>query len=65
MKRYFDAVELASTLEMISTSYIQRRFRIGYNTAARIIERMEKEGLVGPAQGSRPREVLIKKYDSQ
>ncbi|MBI5644439.1 MAG: DNA translocase FtsK 4TM domain-containing protein [Deltaproteobacteria bacterium] len=62
LKRYDEAVELASTLEMLSTSYIQRRFRIGYNTAARIIERMEKEGIVGPAQGSRPREVLMKKH---
>lgn len=59
LRRYDEAVELASTLDMISTSYIQRRFRIGYNTAARIVEKMEKEGVVGPAQGSRPREVLI------
>ncbi|MBI1910784.1 MAG: DNA translocase FtsK 4TM domain-containing protein [Deltaproteobacteria bacterium] len=61
MKRYYEAIEMASQLEMISTSYIQRRFRIGYNTAARIIERMEKDGVVGPSQGSRPREVLLKK----
>ena len=61
LRRYDEAVELASQLEMISTSYIQRRFRIGYNTAARIIEKMEKDGVVGPAQGSRPREVLLRK----
>jgi S-DNA-T family DNA segregation ATPase FtsK/SpoIIIE len=61
LKRYDEAVALAQTLEMISTSYIQRRFRIGYNTAARLIERMEKEGIVGPPQGSRPREVLMRK----
>jgi S-DNA-T family DNA segregation ATPase FtsK/SpoIIIE len=61
LKRYDEAVAMASQLEMISTSYIQRRFRIGYNTAARIIEKMEKEGIVGPAQGSRPREVLMKR----
>ncbi|MDO8427567.1 MAG: DNA translocase FtsK 4TM domain-containing protein [Deltaproteobacteria bacterium] len=61
LKRYDEAVEMASQLEMISTSYIQRRFRIGYNTAARIIEKMEKQGVVGPAQGSRPREVLLRK----
>lgn len=60
LERYREAVRLASEMEMISTSYIQRRFRIGYNTAARIIEKMEKEGIVGPAQGSRPREVLRK-----
>ena len=58
MRRYDEAVAMANELEMISTSYIQRRFRIGYNTAARIIERMESEGIVGPSQGSRPREVL-------
>lgn len=58
LERYREAVKLASEMEMISTSYIQRRFRIGYNTAARIIEKMEKDGIVGPAQGSRPREVL-------
>lgn len=61
LRRYDEAVALAATLDMISTSYIQRRFRIGYNTAARIIEKMEKEGVVGPAQGSRPREVLLRK----
>ncbi len=58
MQRYKEAVEIARELDMISTSYIQRRFRIGYNTAARIIEKMEREGVVGPAQGSRPREVI-------
>ncbi len=61
LRRYDEAVAMASQLEMISTSYIQRRFRIGYNTAARIIEKMEKEEVVGPAQGSRPREVLLRK----
>ncbi len=58
MQRYREAVEMAMDLEMISTSYIQRRFRIGYNTAARIVEKMEMDGIVGPSQGSRPREVL-------
>jgi S-DNA-T family DNA segregation ATPase FtsK/SpoIIIE len=56
--RYDEAVEIARKLDIISTSYIQRRLRVGYNTAARIIEKMEGEGIVGPAQGSRPREVL-------
>lgn len=60
-KRYDEAVAIVVQLQQASTSYIQRRLRIGYNTAARIIEKMEAEGIVGPAQGSRPREVLVKK----
>lgn len=60
-KRYDEAVEIVIQLQQASTSYVQRRLRIGYNTAARIIEKMEAEGIVGPAQGSRPREVLVKK----
>lgn len=42
-----------------STSYLQRRLRIGYGRASRIIEEMEEQGIIGPADGSRPREVLI------
>jgi S-DNA-T family DNA segregation ATPase FtsK/SpoIIIE len=43
-----------------STSFLQRRLRLGYGRAARILDQMEQEGLVGPAQGSRPREILAK-----
>jgi S-DNA-T family DNA segregation ATPase FtsK/SpoIIIE len=58
LQRYDEAVAMAIDMEMISTSYIQRRFRIGYNTAARLIEKLEADGIVGPSQGSKPREVL-------
>jgi S-DNA-T family DNA segregation ATPase FtsK/SpoIIIE len=40
---------------------IQRRLRVGYNRAARMIEKMEEEGVVGPADGSKPREVYTRK----
>lgn len=47
-----------------STSMIQRRFSIGYNRAGRIMDQLEKAGIVGPAQGSKPREVLIRDENS-
>ncbi len=46
-----------------STSLLQRRLRIGYARAARIIEEMEEQGVIGAADGSRPREVLISSLD--
>jgi S-DNA-T family DNA segregation ATPase FtsK/SpoIIIE len=61
-ERYDDAVALVAEARQASISMIQRRLRIGYNRAARIIERMELEGIVGPSDGtSRPREVFINK----
>jgi S-DNA-T family DNA segregation ATPase FtsK/SpoIIIE len=62
-ERYDDAVALVTRSGQASISMIQRHLRIGYNRAARIIETMEKEGLVGPADGSKPREVLGRSYD--
>lgn len=44
---------------------LQRRFRIGYNRAARIIDMMEERQIIGPADGSRPRQVLISEADLQ
>jgi S-DNA-T family DNA segregation ATPase FtsK/SpoIIIE len=62
-ERYDDAVALITKTGQASISMIQRHLRIGYNRAARIIETMEREGLVGPSDGAKPREVLVKGYD--
>jgi len=61
--RYDDAVALITKSRQASISMIQRHLRIGYNRAARIIEVMEKEGIVGPSDGAKPRQVLVKGYD--
>jgi S-DNA-T family DNA segregation ATPase FtsK/SpoIIIE len=62
-ERYDDAVALVTDAGQASISMIQRHLRIGYNRAARIIEKMEKEGVVGPSDGAKPREVLVTSYD--
>jgi len=56
---YDKAVAIVLRDKKVSTSYIQRRMAIGYNRAASLIERMEKEGLVGPANHARKREILV------
>lgn len=56
---YDKAVALVVEKGQASTSMVQRAFRIGYNRAARILDCMESEGIVGPADGSRPRQVLV------
>jgi S-DNA-T family DNA segregation ATPase FtsK/SpoIIIE len=58
-EKYDEAVELVAETRNASISMLQRRLRIGYNRAARIIEIMEKEGLIGPSDGVKPREVYI------
>lgn len=60
-EKYDEAVELVTDLGQASISLVQRYMKIGYNRAARIIERMEAEGVVGPSDGVRPRKVLAKK----
>jgi S-DNA-T family DNA segregation ATPase FtsK/SpoIIIE len=57
---YDQCLALVSEMRQVSVSMLQRKLRLGYNRAARIIERMEREGVVGPANGSKPREVLIR-----
>jgi S-DNA-T family DNA segregation ATPase FtsK/SpoIIIE len=60
-ERYDEAVNIVCELGQASISMVQRRLRVGYNRAARMIEMMEREGVVGPADGSKPREVLARK----
>jgi S-DNA-T family DNA segregation ATPase FtsK/SpoIIIE len=61
--RYDDAVALVTKTRQASISMVQRHLRIGYNRAARIIETMEKEGVIGPSDGVKTREVLVRGYD--
>jgi S-DNA-T family DNA segregation ATPase FtsK/SpoIIIE len=57
--KYDEALAIVAKDRQASISYIQRRLRIGYNRAARIIETMEREGVVGPSDGGKPREVYV------
>lgn len=62
--RYDEAVAIVTEAGQASISMVQRRLRVGYNRAARMIEVMEKEGVVGPADGAKPREVIVRNnYD--
>ena len=56
---YNQAVDLVRRQQTASVSMLQRRFRIGYNRAARIVDEMEAKGIVGPSEGSKPRQVLV------
>ncbi|WP_029419176.1 DNA translocase FtsK [Bacillus sonorensis] len=60
---FLEACEFAVEQNSASTSSLQRRFRIGYNRAARLIDMMEREGMISEAKGSKPREVLITRAD--
>ncbi len=57
--RYEEAVQLILTTGQASASYLQRRLKLGYARAARIIDQMEQEGLIGASEGSKPREILV------
>ncbi|TDQ39704.1 FtsK/SpoIIIE family DNA translocase [Aureibacillus halotolerans] len=58
---YHEAVALIADMQTASVSMLQRRFRIGYTRAARLIDAMEERNIVGPYEGSKPREVLVSK----
>ncbi len=60
---FHDAVRVVIENKKASTSLLQRRLRIGYGRAARVIEQMEEQGIIGAADGSRPREVLVSSMD--
>lgn len=62
---YEEAVELIIELQSASVSMLQRRFRIGYTRAARLIDAMEARGIVGPYEGSKPRTVLVSKTETE
>lgn len=57
---YNEIVDFAIETGKISASLLQRRFRLGYNRAARIVDLLEERGIIGPSNGSKPREVLVK-----
>lgn len=60
-----DAVQLILEMQTASVSMLQRRFRIGYTRAARLIDAMEAKGIVGPYEGSKPRAVLMKQINEE
>ncbi|WP_339249794.1 DNA translocase FtsK [Sporosarcina sp. FSL W8-0480] len=60
---YDEAVQLVIEMQTASVSMLQRRFRIGYSRAARIVDQMEMRGVVGPPEGSKPRQVLVSRTE--
>ncbi len=61
--KYDEAVRVILSTGQASASYLQRRLKLGYSRAARLVEMMEANGIVGPSQGSKPREILIREDD--
>jgi S-DNA-T family DNA segregation ATPase FtsK/SpoIIIE len=61
---YDQAIAIVTETQQASISMIQRRLRVGYNRAARMIEQMERDGVVGPADGAKPREVYARKIEA-
>src|SRR5262249_3953790 len=62
---YDRAIEIVAETRNASISYIQRRLKVGYNRAARMIEQMEHDGIVGPQDGPKPREVFVRPIDAE
>ena len=59
---YYKAKAVVKEVKKASASYLQRRLKIGFNRAARYIDMMEQEGIIGPAVGSKPREVYLDRF---
>ncbi len=62
---YNEVVEFVITTGKVSASLLQRKYRLGYNRAARIVDLLEERGIIGPQNGSKPREVLVKLENSE
>jgi len=60
---YDQALAIVTETRQASISMVQRRLRVGYNRAARMIEQMERDGVIGRADGAKPREVFARKMD--
>ncbi|MEN8181455.1 MAG: DNA translocase FtsK 4TM domain-containing protein [Myxococcota bacterium] len=60
---YDRALAIVAETRNASISYLQRRLKVGYNRAARMIEQMEQEGVVGPQEGTRPRDIFVRPFD--
>lgn len=58
-----DAIDVVMDCKQASVSMLQRRLKLGYARAARIVDQMEERGIVGPFEGSKPRQILISKDD--
>jgi S-DNA-T family DNA segregation ATPase FtsK/SpoIIIE len=57
--RFDEAVRIVAETQRCSTSWLQRKMTVGYNRAAKIVEMMEKRGMVGPPNGAKDREILV------
>ena len=58
-----ESVEIVLKTKRASASFLQRRLKIGYNRAARLIELMEEKGIIGPPNGNKPREIYVDEVD--
>lgn len=62
---YEEAKEIVIEAGKASTSYLQRKLRVGYSLAARLMDELEREEVIGPADGSKPREILVNEEDDE